>query len=213
MRKVEGCWKRVADHYGITLDEYKLKRESGQKHCRKCDSWKSLDAFSIDNSRHDKRCSVCIKCRSVGVRKSTKGRPSWFKGRSHTAEAKELMRLAKLGKPSGRLGKKHTPETRRKISEIVRAKALRGPQCPAYKDGRNAARHDERKTLEYKRWRFDVYSRDGFTCQQCGDAKGGNLNAHHILPFASHPLLRTVVSNGITLCKPCHDALHSAQGK
>ncbi|WP_416360620.1 HNH endonuclease [Burkholderia gladioli] len=51
--------------------------------------------------------------------------------------------------------------------------------------------------------------RDRFTCQHCGDARGGNLHAHHILPFATHPELRVDVSNGITLCKPCHKAVHA----
>lgn len=56
----------------------------------------------------------------------------------------------------------------------------------------------------YKSWRFRVYSRDGFCCQNCGK-KGVVLNCHHIIKHAVAIHLRYVVSNGITLCKECHD--------
>jgi 5-methylcytosine-specific restriction endonuclease McrA len=52
-------------------------------------------------------------------------------------------------------------------------------------------------------WRKAVMSRDGFTCRRCG-AKGCRLEAHHIKPYADFPSLRYVLSNGLTLCVPCH---------
>lgn len=66
---------------------------------------------------------------------------------------------------------------------------------------------DYRKTPEYKKWRMKVFQRDNFTCQICGQV-GGKLNAHHIKSFAKYKKLRTVVSNGITLCEKCHKQLH-----
>jgi 5-methylcytosine-specific restriction endonuclease McrA len=144
----------------------------------------------------------------VKERKNTKGRPSNFKGRKHTEEAKQRMSEAKKGKPSGRTGKPHTIETRIKISQVVRERTPRGEQCHSYKDGKVAERRGLRHSAEYKRWRFDVYSRDHFTCQHCGDNRGGNLVAHHIKPFAEFPELRFEVSNGITLCNECHDKLN-----
>lgn len=57
---------------------------------------------------------------------------------------------------------------------------------------------------EYRSWRFHVFTRDGWTCELC-KAKGKELNAHHIVRFADAPHLRFAVSNGITLCKECHD--------
>jgi len=64
----------------------------------------------------------------------------------------------------------------------------------------------------YYAWRLEVFERDKFQCQKCGDCKGGNLVAHHIFPFKSHPLLRTELSNGITLCEKCHIAFHKKYG-
>lgn len=65
----------------------------------------------------------------------------------------------------------------------------------------------QRKTSEYAEWRMNVFNRDGFTCQLCGQV-GGKLNAHHIKPYAKYPELRLDVNNGITLCERCHRALH-----
>lgn len=61
-----------------------------------------------------------------------------------------------------------------------------------------------RSSEEYRIWRMAVFSRDGFTCQMCGDDKGGNLEADHIKPFWKFPELRLDVNNGRTLCKTCH---------
>lgn len=57
-------------------------------------------------------------------------------------------------------------------------------------------------------WRNEVFVRDDFTCQHCGQ-KGGKLQAHHIKPFSTHPDLREDLDNGITLCVDCHKAEHS----
>lgn len=106
------------------------------------------------------------------------------------------------------LGKKHTLEAKLKISSILRIRSKKGKDSHSYKDGKCEERRGLRFTKEYKRWRFDVFSRDNFTCQDCGDNKGGNLEAHHIKHFSSHPDLRLEVDNGITYCDKCHKKQH-----
>ncbi|MGG1441375.1 phage replisome organizer N-terminal domain-containing protein [Brevibacillus laterosporus] len=64
-----------------------------------------------------------------------------------------------------------------------------------------------RNSQEYREWRREVFERDNFTCQKCGQ-HGGKLEAHHIKGFAAYPALRFIVSNGVTLCKQCHKDLH-----
>ncbi len=73
-------------------------------------------------------------------------------------------------------------------------------------------RASRRNTARQADWRAQVYARDNHTCQKCGDASGGNLNAHHIQPHHANKALRWEVSNGITLCAPCHKAFHRAYG-
>jgi 5-methylcytosine-specific restriction endonuclease McrA len=60
-----------------------------------------------------------------------------------------------------------------------------------------------RRSAEYRAWRAAVFERDDFTCQDCGK-RGGYLEADHIKTFAHHPDLRFELSNGRTLCQPCH---------
>ena len=56
---------------------------------------------------------------------------------------------------------------------------------------------------EYIQWRKSVFERDNYTCQFCGD-RGGKLHSDHIKSFIYHQDLRYDISNGRTLCVPCH---------
>lgn len=73
-------------------------------------------------------------------------------------------------------------------------------------------RIESRKTPEYIQWRENVYNRDDYTCRACGDDRGGNLVAHHILNFSEYEELRHSVDNGITLCEKCHKSFHDSYG-
>lgn len=72
----------------------------------------------------------------------------------------------------------------------------------------NRTDYRERDIIQYKEWRIAVLKRDRYTCQICGyrGRKGlrRELHVDHILPFATHPELRTDLSNGRTLCVVCH---------
>lgn len=61
----------------------------------------------------------------------------------------------------------------------------------------------------YTNWRTLVFERDSYLCQMCHNPKRGNqLQAHHIKYWSTHPRLRYVIDNGITLCKDCHKRRH-----
>lgn len=83
------------------------------------------------------------------------------------------------------------------------SKAMMGENNPAWKGGVYKTNLALRGSPMHKRWSRQVKQRDNYTCQLCGDV-GRELNADHIKPFALFPKLRFEVSNGRTLCKPCH---------
>lgn len=83
----------------------------------------------------------------------------------------------------------------------------RGAAHPRFAGGKQKLRAQEMAHYEYKAWRVNVFKRDGYQCQDCGQ-HGGNLIAHHIQRWADFPELRYEVSNGITLCAGCHDTRH-----
>ena len=86
--------------------------------------------------------------------------------------------------------------------------ALSGSKNPNWKGGKTSVGIRIRTSQKYLDWRLNVFERDGFKCVGCGDDKGGNLEAHHILHFAKNPKLRLEISNGTTLCKSCHAKMH-----
>lgn len=69
------------------------------------------------------------------------------------------------------------------------------------------------RRVEEDKWAYNVKIRDNFTCQICGDNKGGNLETHHIYARNIYIELREVMENGITLCIPCHIEFHDLYGR
>lgn len=82
-------------------------------------------------------------------------------------------------------------------------KAKEGKNNSNWRGGTKNAGRAFRRSRAYKDWRKAVFERDGYTCIWCGQ-RGGELHADHIKPFAYYPELRLELSNGRTLCKPCH---------
>lgn len=98
------------------------------------------------------------------------------------------------------------PSEARKFSTCARKRCRRKSGCrnSNWRGGIDRSR-PERSTVKYKEWRKAVFERDGYTCQnkKCGK-HGGDLHADHIKPWAFFPELRYEISNGRTLCVPCH---------
>lgn len=84
---------------------------------------------------------------------------------------------------------------------------------PLWKGGcYSTARKEDMASLPYKQWRQAVFQRDNFECVTCG-VHGGYLHADHIQPYARFPELRHDVTNGRTLCPPCHIATPTYGGR
>ena len=81
--------------------------------------------------------------------------------------------------------------------------AIRGEKHWNWKGGITGERRESSGRIEYKNWRRAVFERDNFACQKC-KTRGRYLHAHHIEDWKGHPELRYEISNGATLCVPCH---------
>lgn len=164
----------------------------------------------------DRRSRTCTKCidwkasaaKRPPVSEETKKKVSeLMKGRIFTKEWR--AKLSRNGK-----GKHHiTPELRAKMLKGIKIKrkgvmpsnlsSLHGSNHWCWKGGITPENRMIRSSAKYRDWRKAVFERDNYTCQECFE-RGGKLNADHIKMFALYPELRFEVSNGRTLCEPCH---------
>lgn len=193
-----GAQKRWAKKHGISIEEYLKKTEAGLKRCQVCGEWKGKHAFPKDGSRKDGLCVKCRECNAAPL--------------PHKSTVTPAMKAALSERNKGNifhLGKRHSEETKSRLREIIiKEKRFHGEKNPNWKGGITPQTHKERCSTKYKEWRHEVFSRDQFTCKRCGDNKGGNLHAHHILSWKDHPELRFDVDNGETLCFECHTKEH-----
>lgn len=98
----------------------------------------------------------------------------------------------------------------------------RGENCHFWKGGISSLNDLIRKCSKMKQWRSDVFQRDNWTCQTCGNrscaGKRMEVEAHHIKTFSkimSENNIKTLeqaeqcaelwdLDNGVTLCTDCH---------
>ena len=122
---------------------------------------------------------------------------------------------SKKGQPSPRKGIEMSKNQKQKIGEANKGKIwtieerenLSKGQIKRWdKIGRKKYKRyiHQTATKKYKKWRMSVFIRDNFICQECGKTNC-YLEAHHKKSWAKYPELRFEVSNGLTLCKDCHN--------
>lgn len=109
-------------------------------------------------------------------------------------EHKEKIRAAHLGMKK--------PWVKPPVLDYSRRKTPRGAAHWAWKGGVTPEHHKIRTSYRMQKWRKAVLERDGRKCVLC--PRRTLLQVDHIKPFALYPELRFEVSNGRTLCRPCH---------
>ncbi len=117
-------------------------------------------------------------------------------GRIVSKETREKISRSNKGVQKG--PRPWSDEERKHQSEI-----RKGSKSHFWKGGVTPINELARRSVKYKMWRESVFKRDDWTCQFC-KTRGGELHADHIKPFALFKELRYDLSNGRTLCAPCH---------
>lgn len=128
-------------------------------------------------------------------------------GCNHRSVAFALERARIGARPSGSEkghARNSSIETREKHSRARRGRFI-GEDNPNWKGG-NPFVDPDRNRYPSKAWIKAVKDRDARKCVECGATE--NLHAHHIKRWRDYPELRYDVSNGKTLCHPCHEAAH-----
>jgi len=160
------------------------------------------------------------------------------KGQKHSEETKRKMSFIKMGEKNPFYGKNHTQKSKIQLSRAIIGKKRSGEFCkkmsmvatqiwqkrknsPNWQTSPASPIDEIRKSFIYRQWRSDIYTRDDFTCQQCGQ-RGGKLHAHHITPFSDIIMFNDIttleqalscdelwnINNGITYCIYCHKEKH-----
>lgn len=158
--------------------------------------------YHINRNRCDNRHNNLIICsKGYAQRLNTFGKKLTIEHKNNISESckgKIVSDATKQKMATNRLGKPNL--------------AVIGEKNPNWKGGITDEYLKLRTDIRHKIWRRIVFEADNYTCQECGDNKGGNLNAHHIKPFKTHINDRYNPTNGVTLCTPCHIKCHKKGG-
>lgn len=139
-----------------------------------------------------------------------KGNVSYFRGKHPKSEFKKGHKINNGRNPWNK--GKNCPQ-------------LSGKKCNFWKGGITELADRIRDCFKYRQWRSDIFTRDNFTCQDCGirNRKGLGktiiLEVHHIKEFnkiIKENNIKTLedallceelwnINNGRTLCKECHN--------
>ena len=194
----------------------KQYRETNRDYFRKYDRehWRKYYYGNLEKQREQHRLSAERYSRRLGRRPQSElvgeNHPSWRGGPKLCVDCRVPV-------------KNRSAATKRCFS--CNRRWLSGSRNPMWTGGHTSFRKSLYATKQYKEWRRKVFERDDFTCQICF-VRGGELEAHHkkrmiviIKEFIPNPsklkgyqvrdlLLEHEplwdVSNGITLCQPCH---------
>lgn len=190
---------------------------SGYKYCCDCGSELPISDFNIRMVAGKKRpFSYCKQCE----RKRNNNRYKHICkqcGKEYRSGKKETSICSDCkNKKFAELGKKNLE----KLNANQSGKNNRmygvhryGAENPNYNQDKTDEEREKGRIIDgYKEWRSNVYQRDNYTCQCCGDKSGGNLNAHHLDGYDWCKEKRTSVENGVTLCDKCHIKFHKIYG-
>jgi len=198
----------------LCFDKFKTdSRFTNHKYCKKCTT---------------STCEICNSSFSIKPKaKSTKkycGRDCFKVGISGRIQSREVVdKIAKsnTGRKTGifircTLCKKEKYIFPYLIKKIIGnfcnatcfVKWTSGSLNPKWKGDSYPENKRLRQSFKYRQWRKSVFLRDNFSCVLCQYKSKGtkptDINADHIKAWYLYPKHRFEISNGRTLCLPCH---------
>ncbi len=170
--------------HGLTPSEYSVKFPEAATYTK---------TVYDNNARARKECA---NTREALLRSSENGKRN--KGLKRTSEwcATRSEKYTGAGNPF--FGKTHSENTRVRLSAY-----FQGVSPDEWVGFTNDEAKRAWKSKRAVRWSREILERDDFTCALCG-VRGGDLEAHHIVPRRDDSKLVYDNDNGITLCTACH---------
>lgn len=179
--------------------------------CKECGHKRNAEAQFIDTEE------IKIRCEKVGLayvnhyyvkeKRTTYVECLCKCDEPLTATLNDILQYGKKDKiySCEKCGRKRTSEKLKGMPKEY----CRGEKNPNYNpDLTDEDRADRRTNLQYKEWQYKVKEKANFTCDICGDNRGGNLESHHLNAHSIYKEKRYDVSNGVCLCKHCHKEFH-----
>lgn len=179
-----------------------------ERTCRRCGN-----SFEATGHRREERvyCSTECKAADFAERFMGDGNPHWEGGWPEFTCSRQGCSNTFRAYPDERYSERYCSKACKDEAHSVRMSRENNPHWK----GEDAIRHWRSQleaSGEYRRWRLAVFERDRYTCQRCGYAGGGNLEAHHVKQVATHPEMALELDNGQTLCEWCHRLEHGRFG-
>lgn len=202
--------------------------------CKVCDK-----SFYISKSRFPITTCCSKKCSVQNLKEHIKKYGAWNRGlKIRTSKSVKLNHERRMETCKKR-GYVNSKETKLKISKGLMGKVspMKGKSPTFMARVKNSLSHTNEKEFTgfknklrkrirasriYLQWRSNVFKRDNYTCQKCGERSGKEktvyLEVHHIVPFMEVLRVFNVINldqalsckplwdvgNGITYCKGCH---------
>ena len=175
--------------------------------CDYCGKEMLLNEYDYNISEHH-YCSN--KCRNAH-------RSIWYRGKRHKGYTKVKFNCEICGEEVEQTKCQYDSNEHHYCSyECARkgvTKFYSGKNSPFYNPNISDEERENGRFIEgYDAFIRGVFERDNYTCQCCGDNRGGNLQAHHLNGYDWDKEHRTDINNGITLCEECHKKFHKQYG-
>jgi 5-methylcytosine-specific restriction endonuclease McrA len=147
-------------------------------------------------------CSQDSILKVLRLNNALRNRKEAAKARGNTWKQKISESAKKrTGNKNPFFGKKHSETTKEKLSNA--AKERTGKRNPNYRHGQYKRRAKDFLITEFSPIRKSAFERDSYTCNFCNKV-GGDLHAHHKIPYWVCKEAYLDVENLITCCENCH---------